>query len=39
MSVNRKRSIEGWVVFCYLKMELLKGFVSFKNVRIKDYDV
>jgi len=39
MLVNRKRSIEGLMVFCYLKMELLKGFVSFKNVRIKDYDV
>jgi len=39
MLVNRKRSIEGSMVFCYLNMELLKGFVSFQNVRIKEYDV
>jgi len=35
MLVNQKPSIEAWAVNRYLKMALLKGSVSFNNVRKK----
>jgi len=37
---DRKLSIEGLIIFCYLKkMGLVNGLKSFNKVRKNDYDV